>query len=130
MARESPPQKKLHIYLLTKYTKRVLWRVAVRLSYVEDARCLKVNGVKQDLLAAIIRPLHFYPFITSAGRYTPYITKFFHPPLQLYSITSRCKSHLFPIVPDCVIVLVFRRFTCSPPTPPLNHVLAHHLCSK
>ena len=31
------------IYLLTKYIKIVLWRVAKRLSYIEDARCLKVN---------------------------------------------------------------------------------------
>ena len=31
------------IYLLTKYIKSVLWRVAKRLSYIEDARCLKVN---------------------------------------------------------------------------------------
>ena len=31
------------IYLLIKYTKSVLWRVAKRLSYTEDARCLKVN---------------------------------------------------------------------------------------
>ena len=31
------------IYLLIKYIKSVLWRVAKHLSYVEDARCLKVN---------------------------------------------------------------------------------------
>ena len=31
------------IYLLIKYIKSVLWRVAKRLSYTEDARCLKVN---------------------------------------------------------------------------------------
>jgi len=31
------------IYMLIKYIKSVLWRVAKRLSYVEDARCLKVN---------------------------------------------------------------------------------------
>ena len=30
------------IYLLIKYIKSVLWRVAKRLSYIEDARCLKV----------------------------------------------------------------------------------------
>jgi len=30
------------IYLLIKYIKSVLWRVANRLSYTEDARCLKV----------------------------------------------------------------------------------------
>ena len=31
------------IYLLIKYIKSVLWRVAKRLSYIEDARYLKVN---------------------------------------------------------------------------------------
>jgi hypothetical protein len=35
------------IYLLIKYMKSVLWRVAKLLSYIEDARCLKVeNGVR------------------------------------------------------------------------------------
>jgi len=33
------------IYLLVKHIKSVLWRVAKRLSYVQDARCLKVNAV-------------------------------------------------------------------------------------
>ena len=33
------------IYLLIKYIKSVLWRVAKRLSYIEDARCLKVNSL-------------------------------------------------------------------------------------
>jgi hypothetical protein len=31
------------IYLLIKYIKSILWRVAKRLSYIEDARCLKVR---------------------------------------------------------------------------------------
>ena len=31
------------IYLLIKYIKSVLWRVAKCLSYIEDARCLKVK---------------------------------------------------------------------------------------
>ena len=31
------------MYLLIKYIKSVLWRVAKRLSYIQDARCLKVN---------------------------------------------------------------------------------------
>jgi len=31
------------IYLLIKYIKRFLWRVAKRLSYIEDAWCLKVK---------------------------------------------------------------------------------------
>jgi len=29
--------------LLIKYIKSVLWRVAKRVSYIEEARCLKVN---------------------------------------------------------------------------------------
>ena len=33
------------IYLLIKYIKSVLWRVAKRLSFIEDARCLKVKKV-------------------------------------------------------------------------------------
>ena len=32
------------IYLLIKYIKSALWRVAKRLSYMEEARCLKVNA--------------------------------------------------------------------------------------
>ena len=31
------------IYLLIKYIKSILWRVAKCLSYIEEARCLKVN---------------------------------------------------------------------------------------
>ena len=31
------------IYLLIKYIKSVLWRVVKRLSYIQDARCLKVK---------------------------------------------------------------------------------------
>jgi len=31
------------IYLLIKYAKSVLWRIAKRLSYIEDAWCLKVD---------------------------------------------------------------------------------------
>ena len=40
--------------MLIKYIKSVLWRVAKRLSYIEEARCLKVKneavlrGVKED----------------------------------------------------------------------------------
>jgi len=31
------------MYLLIKYIKSVIWRVAKCLSYIEEARCLKVN---------------------------------------------------------------------------------------
>ena len=37
----------MKIYLLIKYIKSVLWRVAKRLSYTEDARCLKVKPTTQ-----------------------------------------------------------------------------------
>jgi hypothetical protein len=33
-----------YIFLI-KYIKSVLWRVAKHLSYIQDARCLKVKGV-------------------------------------------------------------------------------------
>ena len=35
------------IYLLIKYIKSVIWSAAKGLSYVEDARCLKVNKFQQ-----------------------------------------------------------------------------------
>jgi hypothetical protein len=35
------------IYLLSNYIKSVLWREAKRLSYIEDARCLKVKQFKR-----------------------------------------------------------------------------------
>ena len=37
------------IYLLIKYIKSVLWRVAKCLSYIENARCLKVNLILKEL---------------------------------------------------------------------------------
>ena len=36
-------KKNNQIYLLTKYIKRVLWGIAVRMSYIQDAWCLKVK---------------------------------------------------------------------------------------
>ena len=38
------------IYLSIKYIKSVLWRVAKRLSYIEDARCIKVKALHCCLL--------------------------------------------------------------------------------
>ena len=35
------------IYLLIKYIKSVLWRVAKCLSYIEEARCLKVKKLNE-----------------------------------------------------------------------------------
>ena len=37
------------IYLLIKYIKSVLWRVSKCLSYIEEARCLKVNLTASEL---------------------------------------------------------------------------------
>ena len=48
------------IYLLIKYTKSVLWRVAKRLSYVEDAWCLKVNYTWRILSVFYYYLLMFY----------------------------------------------------------------------
>jgi len=36
---------------LIKYIKIVLWRVAKRLSYIENARCLKVNAYRSDKMS-------------------------------------------------------------------------------
>ena len=56
------------IYLLFKYIKSVLWRVAKRLSYIEDARCLQVklrlqlkNSKKLLSLLPCIILLYLYP---------------------------------------------------------------------
>jgi hypothetical protein len=52
------------IYLLIKYIKSVLWRVPKRLSYIEDAGCLKVNYkwyiflAPQHLLEACLHSQH------------------------------------------------------------------------
>ena len=38
------------MYLLIKYIKSILWRVAKRLSYLEDARSLKVKLIMAHLV--------------------------------------------------------------------------------
>jgi hypothetical protein len=38
------------IYLLIKYIKSICWRVVKRLSYIQDARCLKVKDETGDLV--------------------------------------------------------------------------------
>ena len=45
------------IYLLIKYIKNVPWRVAKRLSYIEDARCLKVNVNSTSLQKCLVSVL-------------------------------------------------------------------------
>ena len=40
---------------MIKYIKSVLWRVVKRLSYIEDARCLKVNMITTgDIEACVV----------------------------------------------------------------------------
>ena len=46
------------IYLLNKYIKSVLWRVAKCLSYIEEARCLKVKVVMGQVF---LQALQFSP---------------------------------------------------------------------
>ena len=54
------------IYLLIKYIKSVLWWVAKRLSYIQDARCLKVNErnvkltLKFGIRRALVGPLYIH----------------------------------------------------------------------
>jgi len=43
------------IYLLIKYIKNVLWRVAKRLSYIEDVWCQKVNEISQLFILYSVR---------------------------------------------------------------------------
>jgi len=43
---------------LIKYIKSVLWRVVKRLSYIQDARCLKVNVVVRIPSVVKIGKLH------------------------------------------------------------------------
>jgi len=40
------------IYMLIKYIKSVPWREAKRLSYIQDAQCLKVNGIDVNLFVS------------------------------------------------------------------------------
>ena len=49
------------MYLLIKYIKSVLWKVAKCLSYIEETRCLKVNGF---LVKRVIHSSHTYYKLT------------------------------------------------------------------
>ena len=51
------------IYLLIKYIKSVLWRVAKCLSYIEEARCLKVKCGKPSRISVRMfdAGLHWHP---------------------------------------------------------------------
>ena len=48
------------IYLLITFIKSVLWRVVKRLSYIEDARCLKVKPLYDYIQAVQTRKSQNY----------------------------------------------------------------------
>ena len=52
------------IYLLIKYIKSLLWRAEKRLSYIEDARCLKVNKCVKLVLFCLTTYLLSEAFVT------------------------------------------------------------------
>ena len=62
------------IYLLIKYIKSVLWRVAKRVSYIEDARCLKVKMTVTEIRRRDVnwfkllqpRPVKCGPFVAES----------------------------------------------------------------
>ena len=69
------------IYLLIKYIKSDLWRVVKRLSYIEDARCLKVNHTVKYLIKIILLKHQFGHGIVN------YTTKqYTYQPSQLISM--------------------------------------------
>ena len=63
------------IYLLIKYIKSVLWRVAKCLSYIEEARCLKVNCT--SVVCSI--------FHTVSWQYVFQVSIYMSPLLQTFS---------------------------------------------
>ena len=84
------------MYLLIKYIKSVLWRVAKRLSYIEKARCLKVNNSVHGLGWAGIATRHGLdgPGIESRwGRYFPHFSR---PALGLTPPPIKYGYRVFP----------------------------------
>ena len=55
------------IYLLIKYIKSVLWGVAKCLSYIEEARCLKVNYAINGACLRMVLLTDVYINLTSLG---------------------------------------------------------------
>ena len=89
------------IYLLTKYIKSVLWRVAKCLSYIEEARCLKVNYV---ILGACLRMV----LLTDVYR-------------NLTSLWIKPRERAFKEFKSPVLnVLIFLRCKISP-----SHIIVH-----
>ena len=98
MVRES--LKKNEIYLLTKYIKSVLWGVAVRLSYIQDAWCLKVNPNFFVIIQSMIFYfLKFCLILTKSPKQSGCPAEACYPPLSHQNLL-----HVLIIIVLCVTV--------------------------
>jgi len=82
------------IYLLIKYIKSALWRVAKRMSYIQDARCLMVNIGKKPF--SVRYKLIFY------GAYMFYMNA------SLQKVNISIETHTAKIKVRCRISLILR----------------------
>ena len=101
------------IYFFIKYIKSVLWRVAKRLSYIEDARCLKVNYREWANFTSIISwnvqssfTIHKYTYCTAlqTGNTSQYCrnnvnivteTQLIHMTTGLFAIIVHIRTYIF-----------------------------------
>ena len=70
------------IYLLIKYIKSILWSVAKRLSYIQDARCLKVKAIWYEDYVTECHPtfehIYFLRLVTSTWRTVKWKRQYSH----------------------------------------------------
>ena len=78
------------IYLLFKYIKSVLWRVAKRLSYIEDGRCLKVNTAYSWFIFQFL--IHYFLHLPPP----PHATR--SPPSHCNKRTTELCTHPFTLL--------------------------------
>ena len=107
---------------MIKYIKSVLWRVAKRLSYIEDARCLKVNSHTSCTCNSSIRKsMHHAKYKAEC------------PDLFRYNGTSR-SALLELYLTTCIKYQSFETFEVSvdnhrlwqaTPNPPYTHTHTH-----
>jgi len=95
--------------LLIKYIKSVLWRVAKCLSYIEEARCLKVNSVHchQNLI--------FFPTQNQNYFLTPFLFKAFFK--LSYPLRLNLPNYLFYVRVPSVVVWFYISNVCCTLTP-------------
>ena len=89
------------IYLLIKYIKSALWRVAKCLSYIEEARCIKVklSNAKSSLSWKIL----YRQIIKCAAAVTQYITQDFTILCVLVSLRSKYWNRCLFVRPSVLI---------------------------